>query len=317
MKYLVLVLSIVTVFCGCKKDSVDNSNDNPNNPVNLNTSINRVFSKSAVVDGYVLYDGGHSVTERGICYSTSSSPTTANNKISNGNGEGTYSTIVPGLSPTSTYYARAYAINDIGTVYGNEINFTTEADLESVQIGTQVWTAKNLNVDYFKNGEFIPNVQENVFWAQLNSASGCWWQNNLSYGVQYGKLYNWYAVIDPRGLAPEGWHIPTETEWNTLINYLGGTTVAGGKLKEAGNSHWQAPNTGADNSSGFTGLPGSCRNGDFTGEFPYSIGEDGLWWSATEISNQAKCFLLSKDNASIFNALSNKQSGFAIRCVKD
>lgn len=317
MKRITIFSLAIIIFVGCKKENANNEENNQNNPVNLTTSINRVFAKSAVVDGYVLDDGGHAVTERGICYGADAAPTISNYKMPIGSGTGTYSAIVPGLSPTTLYYARAYAINDIGTVYGNEINFTTSADLEQIQIGSQIWTAKNLNVDYFRNGEFIPNVQENVFWAQLNTASGCWWQNNQSYGVQYGKLYNWFALSDPRGLAPEGWHIPTEAEWNTLITYLGGGSIAGGKIKEAGNSHWEAPNTGADNSSGFTALPGSSRVDDFTGEFPYTIGELGMWWSSTEASNKGKFFYVTKDNADLFNGLANKQGGYSVRCVKD
>lgn len=316
MKKIFVFMAAINILIACKKDNANN-NENVNNPINITTSINRVFAKSAVVDGYVLDDGGHAVTERGICYGTAPAPTTSSNKIQVGTGEGTYSGIVTGLTSTTTYHARAYAINDIGIVYGNEINFTTNADLEEVQIGSQIWTAKNLNVDYFKNGEFIPRVEENVYWAQLTTASGCYWQNNPSYGVQYGKLYNWFALSDPRGLAPEGWHIPSETEWNTLITYLGGATFAGGRMKEVGNSHWLAPNIGADNSSGFSALPGSSRVDDFTGEFPYTIGEIGMWWSSSEVSNKGKLFYLTKDNAEIFNSLANKQGGYSIRCIKD
>jgi len=131
--------------------------------------------------------------------------------------------------------------------------------LSSVQIGNQTWTLKNLDVSTYRNGDPIPQVQDNTAWANLSTGAWCYYLNNTANGTIYGKLYNWYAVNDPRGLAPNGYHIPTDAEWTTLTTYLGGSTLAGGKMKEAGSSHWLSPNTGATNSSGFKGLPGGFR----------------------------------------------------------
>ena len=144
------------------------------------------------------------------------------------------------------------------------------------KIGDQIWATKNLDVATYRNGDAIPQVQDIAAWANLNTGAWCYYENTTT----YGKLYNWYAVNDPRGLAPIGFHIPSEAEWTRLIEYLGGDYIAGGKMKESGTSHWISPNTDATNSSGFTGLPGGYRNnnGTFGG-----IGAYGYWWSSSEI----------------------------------
>jgi uncharacterized protein (TIGR02145 family) len=129
----------------------------------------------------------------------------------------------------------------------------------SIKIGSQVVMKKNLNVSHYRNGDRIPQVKGPDKWAALTTGAWCWYNNDSANGAVYGKLYNWYAVNDPRGLAPEGWHIPSDAEWTTLTTFLGGEGVAGGKMKERGITHWIYPNTDATNSSGFTGLPGGVR----------------------------------------------------------
>ena len=122
-------------------------------------------------------------------------------------------------------------------------------------IGTQIWMTRNLTVSQYRNGDIIPEVTDPAAWAALTTGAWCYYNNDPANGPIYGKLYNWYAVNDSRGLAPNGYHIPTTTEWTTLTNTLGGLSLAGGDLKEAGITHWSDPNTGATNNSGFTGLP--------------------------------------------------------------
>jgi len=109
----------------------------------------------------------------------------------------------------------------------------------SVKIGNQVWMSTNLNVDIYRNGDIIPQVTDPTAWAELTTGAWCYYNNDSLKGAIYGKLYNWYAVNDPRGLAPKGWHIPTDEEWITLVNSLGGDTVAGGKMKSTG-TWWSA-----------------------------------------------------------------------------
>ena len=152
----------------------------------------------------------------------------------------------------------------------------------SIKIGTQSWMTKNLEVSRYRNGDRIPQVKGPAEWAALTTGAWCWNNNDSATGAIYGKLYNWYAVNDPRGLAPTGWHVPSDAEWDTLSTYLGKN--AGGKLKdtgtiEAGTGLWYAPNTGATNKTGFTGLPGGLRNSN--GTF-FSIGNLAYWWSSSQ-----------------------------------
>jgi len=180
------------------------------------------------------------------------------------------------------------------------------------KIGDQIWATKNLDVATYRNGDAIPQVQDIAAWANLNTGAWCYYENNTT----YGKLYNWYAVNDPRGLAPIGFHIPSEAEWTRLIEYLGGDYIAGGKMKESGTSHWISPNTDATNSSGFTGLPGGYRNnnGTFGG-----IGAYGYWWSSSEIDTYYAWYrkLYYNYGEVSSNANQNKEYGFSVRCLRD
>jgi len=130
----------------------------------------------------------------------------------------------------------------------------------TIQIGTQVWMAENLRTTKYCNGDPIPNVTDSLQWVNL--ATGAWAHNNnySQYENLYGKLYNWYAVDDSRNICPCNWHVPTDAEWTTLIDYLGGEGVAGGKMKSTGTQYWLSPNTDATNESGFSGLPGGTVN---------------------------------------------------------
>ena len=145
-----------------------------------------------------------------------------------------------------------------------------------VQIGNQIWMTKNLNVSRYRNGDPIPQVTDPIQWNNLTTGAWCYYANNTANGKIYGKLYNWYAVNDPRGLAPIGWHVPSDTEWTILTSSLGGQFVAGGKMKST--TLWNSPNAAATNSSGFFGLPGGyCYQG-----FSFPSGNTGHWWSSTE-----------------------------------
>jgi len=185
-----------------------------------------------------------------------------------------------------------------------------------INICNQKWTKKNLNVSHYKNGDIIPQVTDPSLWASLTTGAWCYYNNDPANETTYGKLYNWYAVNDPRGLAMTGWHIPTDSEWTTLTDCLGGMSVAGGKMKEDSTLHWWDSNINATNSSGFTGLPGGGRRPD--GESIY-IGGFGIWWSSTEDINTTKALNigLSYDNGSTERLADNKNFGLSIRCVKD
>ena len=194
---------------------------------------------------------------------------------------------------------------------------STAVFLPTVVIGTQQWTDKNLDVLTYRNGDVIPQVKDATAWAALTTGAWCYFNNDPSgYGSIYGKLYNWYAVNDPRGLAPQGWHIATFDEWATLSTTLGGTTLAGGKLKTAGTSRWTTPNTGATNESGFSALPGSYR--DNNGAFYNFTGQLSHWWTATEFStSNAFFYFLSNSLENLLRGNENKKRGFYVRVVRD
>jgi uncharacterized protein (TIGR02145 family) len=186
-----------------------------------------------------------------------------------------------------------------------------------VKIGTQTWMAENLKTTKYNDGASITIVTDNGAWIALGTDAYCWYNNDAAtYKATYGAMYNWYAVNTAK-LCPIGWHVPTDAEWTTLTDYLGGADVAGGKLKEAGNSHWTSTNVGATNSSSFTALPGGFRH-EVDGTF-MNVGLYGYWWSRTAVDeSNAWCFYLYKDNASSWVGYNGvKRYGFPVRCVRD
>ena len=209
------------------------------------------------------------------------------------------------------------------------------SEIVEIKIGSQIWMSTNINVDRFRNGDLIPEVKTDKEWKKVGNdkqPAWCYYQNKLANGTIYGKLYNWHAINDPRGLAPEGFHIPTAAEWKALSDYLGGHKIAGGKMKSTGTQYWKSPSPDEDlsdievtNESGFSGLPGGKRN-DY-GVFDY-IGIEGNWWSSTESNKKIAISLTESISPAeyfrIYNNLSHlgycegtKGSGFSIRCLRD
>ncbi|MDB5279682.1 MAG: hypothetical protein JWR61_4637 [Ferruginibacter sp.] len=204
-----------------------------------------------------------------------------------------------------------------GTTWTNMIGGS--ASQISVVIGAQEWMIRNLDIATYRNGDTIPQVKDPSEWYALMTGAWCYYNNDPTNGHIYGKLYNWYAVADPRGLATAGWHIASDAEWYELEAFLGGVNdvqlVAGDKVKEIGTSHWKAPNKGATNSSGFTALPGGARyqEGAFNG-----IGEGGNFWTSSESGYYANFWTLSNMNSYIDHLnVGSKYSGMSVRCVKD
>ncbi|NCD35523.1 MAG: hypothetical protein EOL87_19265, partial [Spartobacteria bacterium] len=201
-----------------------------------------------------------------------------------------------------------------------------------VEIGDQCWMDRNLTVTSYPNGEVIPNITDNTDWAALaddNSADAyCYYNNSAG---DYGALYSYAAAIaddwtrdnedvingeGAQGICPDGWHLPTDAEWTQLTDFLGGESVAGGKLKEAGLTHWVNPNSGATNASGFTALPGGSR--DYDSGVVSFVGELGYWWSATEnLIDHAWYRILNYNYAFVYGFTNNKSYGFSVRCVRD
>jgi len=183
----------------------------------------------------------------------------------------------------------------------------------TIKIGTQTWTVENLKTTHYNDGTAIPNVTNTFSWENLTTEAYCWYDNDsVTNKNTYGALYNWYAVNTGK-LAPAGWHVPTDAEWDTLAEYLGGADAAGEALKDT--TCWNSPNTGATNRSGFSALPGGCRNGN--GYFDL-VGHYGYWWSATANDASNACLRglgygysgLGRDNG-------YESCGFSVRLVKD
>jgi len=302
--------------------------------------ISSITSSGATTGGDVTADGGASVTARGVAYGTAQNPTTANSTTSDGTGTGVFTSTLSGLTASTLYYVRAYATNAVGTAYGNEVSLTTSAtgppqpcpgtptvtDVDNntyntVQIGTQCWTQSNLKVSKYRNGDNIPTGLSNGDWQNTTSGAYAIYNNDPVNDGLYGKLYNHYAVTDSRGLCPTGWHVPSDAEWTTLENQLGGSSVAGGALKSTATQPtpggWASPSVGATNSSGFTALPGGLKHN--LGYF-VDLTEIGYWWSSSISSGSNAWYrFLFSDLSEFFrlNTFYIRSNGFSVRCCRD
>jgi len=188
-------------------------------------------------------------------------------------------------------------------------------DYYTIKIGTQIWMTGNLKTTKYNDGTAIPLVTSNTNWSALSTPGYCWFSNDSTVNkATYGAIYNWYTINTGK-LCPTGWHVPTDADWTSLTSYLGGEVVAGGKLKETGITHWQPPNIGATNESGFTALPGGNRS--ISGAFG-SIGYNSGWWSSTESSTTAApCRTLNYDASNVGRGDLLKMVGLYVRCLRD
>ncbi len=187
----------------------------------------------------------------------------------------------------------------------------------SVTICSQVWMNKNLDVSTYRNGDPIPEVKDAAQWRNLTTGAWCWYNNDsATYAASYGKLYNWYAVNDQRGLAPIGWHVPAVYEFNKLRDCLGNDTLIGGKLKESGTAHWQSPNTDATNITGFTALPGGYRQGS-SQDFRQLGLVTYFWTKSPGDGGGALTFSLTNNDSRLSQGESPMKLGFSVRCVRD
>ncbi len=198
---------------------------------------------------------------------------------------------------------------------GASMNEAAQSTPSFIAICGQTWMTRNLDVATYRNGDPIPHVTDPTAWVNLTTGGWCWYDNDsTSYAATYGRLYNWYAVNDIRGLAPNGWHVLTDTEWSVLTTCLGGDT-AGSRMKEMSGGLWLDPIAAADNSSGFTGLPGGMRsdNGTFS-----RMGLSAVFWTSAEGSvSEAWCGRLIREFNATGVGYMNKADGNSVRCVRD
>jgi uncharacterized protein (TIGR02145 family) len=325
MKIQFFSVIVTLVFFSCKKNDNNNpinSIDPPINPVQLKAnvvSVSRVvlewIDSSSNEDGFLIERKGS-----GTAYATVGTTNSNTNTFED-----------TGIQTDSTYTYRIYAFNLSGRSAQSTNELTVmipHINLQGVTIGSQIWSAKNLDVTQYLNGDPIPQVSNPLEWETLTTGAWCWYDNDsVTYASVYGKLYNWYAVMDSRGLAPDGWRVPLESDWNKLIISIDPNAdtscpasctqsiFAGGELKETGLSHWFNPNNGANNSTGFTALPGGGR--DVDGSYFY-LGNYGHWWSAGSY-NESDAFIrtISYSGSSIKKGVSYKKLGYSVRVVKN
>lgn len=274
--------------------------------------------------GNVTNAGGSSVTERGFQVSMLSNFIGSTDYILPGS-TGTFSKTIDKLVANTTYYIRAYAVNSFGKSFSNSISFTTlplpltVKDIDgnvynTVTIGTQTWMVENLKVTKYRNGVSLPKVTDNTQWANLTTGAYCVYNDVSVNSTIYGNLYNWYAATNINNIAPVGWHVPSDEEFKTLMNYLGGSLIAGAALKDVNGFKL---NMGATNSSGFSGL-GSGLRWDNSGAF-YGIQETGCFWSTsnTTFPEKARGYCLMNSNTYFSLSNENRARGMSIRCIKD
>jgi uncharacterized protein (TIGR02145 family) len=298
-------------------------------PAVTTAQVSGITASTAVCGGIVTYDGGGSVTGIGVCWSTTPEPDLSDPFTSEDTGSASFTSQMTNLAPVTTYYVRAYVKNSAGTVYGEQIVFTTKlADVDgnlynTVKIGAQLWMTENLRVTKLNENTPIPEVTDNNLWIGSSVPAYCWYNNDIANKPVYGALYNWYAVNSGK-LCPSGWHVPTDEEFNILEQTLGmgadqlnlwgwRGTDQGTQLKNV--TGWSEGGNGT-NSSGFSALPGGYRFGG-TGEF-FLLTTITYWWTATEHDADRGWYRrLDSSSAQVYRASTSKKGGKYIRCVKN
>lgn len=293
------------------------------------TEISSITDSTALSGGIITADVGYEILSRGVCWNTETSPTIDYFSTTEVTGNNEFVCELSNLLYNTNYYVRAYITNSSGTYYGNEVDFKTTSiysgtvtDFDNniyhyITIGNQQWLLENLKTTHYNNGDLIgttdpinkdisQEVTPKYQWAYAGD------EGNVAI---YGRLYTFDVIEDSRGIAPVGWRVASDEDWTYLASYLGGESVAGGKLKDVEFTHWLTPNTGASNVSGFTAIPGGARR--LSGEF-YGMGKYGYWWTSTrERSDYGWYTYLRYDTENIERGYSGKIYGNSIRCVRD
>jgi uncharacterized protein (TIGR02145 family) len=324
---IVLIVASIAFFFSCKKEE----------PLSLLTEPATFITYHSADCGFKWSGNGSNFAEGGICYSDAPNPSYNDKKISvNTPTIASVSKIgIDNLEPDKKYFIRSFLIKFTGTavdmIYGNEVEFTTLSfdetitfnpvltydtisDIDgniykTIQIGNQIWMAENLGTTRLNDGTSMPQIIFNVM--EENYANPAYGWNGYyyeSYKSTFGNLYNWYAVNTGK-LCPAGWHVPSDDEWETLISYLGGINVAGDQLKETGTTHWDPPNAGSTNESGFTALP-ALVPGSYSG-----------WWSTTRINPEVFikiwCYSIMNNYSMVMRFDATAGTGLNVRCIKD
>ncbi|MDB5228322.1 MAG: hypothetical protein JWN78_2515 [Bacteroidota bacterium] len=318
------LISLATII-SCKKESTTTKNNNPvipkvkKAPVLTTSAITSIIDTTAVSGGSISDSGSSAIIERGICWNTTGHPTIFDKRTQSGTGMGNFTITMTNLISLKTYYVRAYAGNSDTVGYGNEVSFTTlVVDIDgniyhAVTIGTQTWLVENLKTSRYNDGGTITTDLDSISWGNTFFGAYAYYNNDPSTNATYGKLYNWDAVYTGK-LAPKGWHVPSFDEMTTLTDYLGGNFGSGGAMKETGTLHWQTPNTGATNVSGFTALPGGER--DLDGSYS-GFGTNNYYWTTRGLPGAGWALSLDYSTANTSLNYYYDNYGFSIRCLKN
>lgn len=336
--YILLAIFIAIVF-SCDKEIEPPIGQTNKFSIFDTLIINNITDTSAEIEAKITNYNYSPILEKGVCWSTSKNPTIIDSHTTDGSGTGSFTSYIVGLEPNTIYYVRVYATKNEGTGYGSDSSFTSQFNFtgsftdsrdgnsyQTIKISGQVWMAENL--------KYLPDVvgpdkgSETISYCYVYGYDG----NDVNdakattYYDTYGVLYNWQAAMngsvssssnpsDVQGICPDGWHLPSDAEWTELATHLGGESIAGVSLREKGTTHWSAPNEGATNTTGFTGLPGGNRL--YSNIFGH-IGNNGFWWSSTaENNSKAWGRAMSYGTTSLGRTEYGKGLGFSVRCIKD
>ncbi len=344
MKKIALFLIVFSSIVACQKETTSPTTSPTTNDVTISSfncagvKITGTLTKDKMasnITATIAYIGGNgktyltkSHTSTGVLGLTA---TLLAGTLANGEGELVYTISGTPTSSGTANFAIALGgqtcsinlnVKDVTQTNGIPGPNITDAESNSyktVYIGTQQWMAENLKVTKYSDGTVIPNVKDNTEWQDNTTGAWAYYENDAANNAKYGKLYNWYAVSKTtngnKNVCPTGWHVPTDAEWTVLTDYLGGSNIAGGKMKEVGTTSWNSPNTDATNTSLFTGLPGGYRyyNGGYS-----NFGSHGYWWSSTEYyTGNAWDRHLDYSSGGADRYGYNKPDGLSVRCLRD
>ncbi len=294
-------------------------------PLVTTTLPSVIASFFSIATGNVTYDGGGTISERGVFFGKYQNPELTGTKIVSGSGIGVFTAQLTDLSENTSYYIKSYAINAAGIGYSDQITFTTNTtikDIENnsygmVKIGVSWWLTENLKTKKYNNGDDILTTTPAIKDITGESAPKYQWAYDSSEAnvAVYGRLYTAFVISDSRGICPTGWHVATSADWNTLVVLLGGASVAGGKLKESGTMHWKNPNGGATNEYGFSALPSGFRadHGYFA-----NINQVVDYYSGDESSSTSNwIYEIGFNYGTLGISNTTKKYGLPIRCVKN
>lgn len=326
--------TILLFALSCKQVDIENK---PVEPPIISTDVSIINNETASPIGNISKYSGNDISERGFCWNTKQNPTKQDSTSKFGTGVGVFKGVISKLKAGTVYFLRAYVITSVDIFYGNEITFRTPDYLvdidgnvcKTVNIGNQIWMAENLKTTKYNDSNFIPNVTDSIKWMNLTTGAYCNYRNDDANGSKYGRLYNWYSLTSGK-LAPQGWHIASDSEWTILENYLiskgydydGSATSSTNSLaktlsdisgwKSSGNLGSPGNDMFSNNSSGFSAIPcGERYQGVFT-----RLGSFAFWWCYDETNTWYRDIQYN----GVFIYRSNtrdKSSGTSVRCIKD